>query len=464
MKVLFVYTDINVRGGALSYQFGIGFLSAFLKQHGHETRLHHMFGKYDVEPLRQALQEYQPDVVGFTVVYPQYRFVKQVMEDLSPWKPFVVMGGAHTTVLPDCLENLPDCNAICVGEGEYPLLQLVESLRDGKPTDSIPGLWVRQENGEIKRNPPGAFIEDLNNIPFCDREICDYQAIVDSDFKTATFQFGRGCPFNCSYCSNHIIRERQEGRYVRMPTAERAIEEIRQVITKYDVESLYLNDDCFMSSPRFFDDFCELYPKEFSLPFYVNARPEMINEEVCRKLQDAGCTRMTMGIEHGNEKYRKEVLNRGMKNEGIIKAFDLCRKYGMRTKSHNLVGLPYETPELHKDTIGINSRILPDSFNLHIFEPYPGTKLGDICEKEGLIDPKRRDVVFVGQTDTILKMPQFPRKEILKCFRRFGFRVYKRHSFLKALPYYVYYSRIGEPLIRLLQPIKRIIRRFAMGV
>ena len=190
----------------------------------------------------------------------------------------------------------------------------------------------------------------------------------------------------------------------------------------------------------------------------------MIKEEVCRKLQDAGCTRMTMGIEHGNEKYRKEVLNRGMQNDGIIRAFDLCREYGMKTKSHSLVGLPYETPELHQDTIEINSRILPDSFNLHIFEPYPGTRLGDICEKENLIDPERRDVVFVGQTDTILKMPQFPRKEILKCFRRFGFRIYKRHSLLKALPYYVYYSRFGEPLIRLLQPIKRIIRRFAMGV
>ena len=464
MKILFVYTDINVRGGALSYQFGIGQISAVLRKAGHQTRLHHMFGCYDVEPLRAVLAEYRPDVVGFTVVYPQWRFVKRVLADLAPWKAFTICGGAHTTVAPQCIEEVPVLNAICVGEGEYPMLELVETLRDGKPVDAIRNLWVRRPDGTIVRNGARPFIENLDDLPFYDREFVDYQAIIDSDFKTATFQFGRGCPFNCTYCSNHVIRDAQAGPYVRFRSVSGSLEEIRQVVTKFKVKTLYLNDDTFMVKKSWFEEFCDRYPKEFDLPILVNARPEQINDDVCRRLAAARCQRVTIGIEHGNEKYRAEVLRRKMTNESIVQAFALCRKYGFKTKAHFLVGLPRETPELHADTVKLAAAIQPDSFNLHIFEPYPGTTLGDMAWNENLVDPARQNAEFVGQTDTILKMPQFPRREILRSFRRFAFRVYRKESLLKAIPYYVYYSRWGEPLIRMLQPIKRFVRKWAMGV
>jgi anaerobic magnesium-protoporphyrin IX monomethyl ester cyclase len=464
VKILFVYTDINVRGGALSYQFGIGQLSAVLRQHGHATRLHYMFGDLDLDALRACVAEYKPDVVGFTLVYPQYRFVKKAIEALAPWPAFTICGGAHTSVMPNCLEDIAGLDAICIGEGEYPMLDLVKALEAGTPVDGIPNLWIKKPDGTIIRNKPRPFIEDLNELPFYDREFCDYQAIIDSDFKVATFQFGRGCPFSCTYCSNHIIRAAQEGRYVRFRSVAGALEEVRQVVNRFDVKSLYFNDDTFMVNKPFFEGFCEQYPREFSYPFLVNARPEQINEDVCRRLKEAGCTRVTMGVEHGDEQYRAEVLGRRMTNATIIQAFDLCRKYGLKTKAHNLVGLPHETPAIHMQTVELNARILPDSFNLHIFEPYPGTTLGDVCVQENLIDTDRQDAEFVGQTDTILKLPGFPREEILRNFRLFGFRIYRKKSLLKALPYYVYYSRYGEALVRLLQPVKRIIRRLAMGV
>ncbi len=464
MKTLFVYTDINVRGGALSYQFGIGMLSGMLKRYGHQTRLIHMFGAYDVEPLRAAIAEYDPQIVAFSVVYPQYRYVRRILRDLAPWKAFTIAGGAHPTVAPRCIEENEHLRAICIGEGEYPIVELADALENGKSPDAIRNLWVRRKDGGIACNPARPFTANLDELPFPDREICDYQAIIDSDFATATFQFGRGCPFDCTYCSNHAIRGTQEGRYVRFRSVDQSLEEIRQVTTKYNAKYLYLNDDTFLVKRNWFEEFCEKYPRQFSFPFFVNARPEQITEEACRKLADAGCQRMTMGVEHGNEQFRAEVLQRRMTNESIVRAFDLCRKYGFKTKAHQLVGLPYETPELHEDTVRLTAALQPDSFNLHIFEPYPGTHLGEICEKEGLVDPRRRDIEFVGQTDTILKMPQFPRKRILKSFRRFGFRVYRKKSILKAIPYAIYYSRYGEKLIRLLQPIKRIVRKFAMGV
>jgi radical SAM superfamily enzyme YgiQ (UPF0313 family) len=464
MKVLFVYPDINVRGGALSYPFGIGQLSAWLKRHGHETRLHSVFGRYDASGLRRAVAEFAPDVVGFSVVYPQWRFVKRLLADLRPWKALTVCGGAHPTVQPACIEEAPDLNAVCVGEGEEPLLDLLAALAAGKSAEGIAGLWVRRSDGTVARNPARPFFADLDRLPPMDRGICDYQAVIDSDYRTATFQFGRGCPFNCSYCSNHVLRTRQEGSYVRFPSVDKALAEIRAVTSRYRSHYLYLNDDTFLVKKAWFEEFCERYPKEFGFPIFVNARPEQIDEDVCRRLAAARCQRVTMGIEHGNEEFRRKVLRRGMSNEGIAQAFALCRRYGFRTKAHFLVGLPGETPELHADSVRLAARIRPDSFNLHIFEPYPGTTLGDVCWKENLIDPERAGKEFVGQTDTVLRLPQFPRRLILRAFRRFAFRVYRRESLWKAVPYRIYYSRWGEALIRGLHPIKRLVRKWAMGV
>src|ERR1035437_4023466 len=125
MKILFVYTDINVRGGAKSYQFGVGMLSAMLKAHGHDTRLHYLFGTYDPRALQRDIQDYRPDVLAFSAVSPQYRFVRRLLADMAPVAPFTILGGQHATLVPECLAENPELDAVCVGEGEAPLLELV---------------------------------------------------------------------------------------------------------------------------------------------------------------------------------------------------------------------------------------------------------------------------------------------------------------------------------------------------
>jgi len=464
MKVLFVYTDINVRGGAKSYQFGIGMISAMLKKHGHDTRLHYMFGRYDLEPLREVLAAYSPDVVAFSAVSPQYRYVRKVLNDMAPWKAFTIFGGSHPTLAPECLEEIKPLDAICIGEGEYPMLELVEALAAGRPVDTIRNLWVPTKDGAIAKNPTRPFMENLDELPFPDRELFDYQPIVDSDFNTALFMFSRGCPYNCTFCSNHAIKSKQEGRYVRFRSIDSCMAEIRDVTTRYKARLLYFNDDCFTTKREWVLEFCEKYAKQFDYPFDINARPETLNDEICLRLKAGGCRRVSIGIENGDEKFREQVLNRKQKNDRIVEAFESCRKAGLKTKSFNIIGFPYETPEVFQQTIDLNARINPDSVIIGIFEPYPGTKLHEICVKERFIDPARQDDAFVGRTDTVLDMPQFPRQEILRFFRRFGYDVYRRHSLLKAVMYRVYYSPYGEIVLRILQPVKKFLRKIAMGV
>jgi anaerobic magnesium-protoporphyrin IX monomethyl ester cyclase len=292
----------------------------------------------------------------------------------------------------------------------------------------------------------------------------DSQAIIDSDFNTALFMFSRGCPYKCTFCANHALREQQCGTYVRFRSVESCLEEIRNIVTKFNVKSLYFNDDCFTCRKSFLDEFCKAYKAEFSYPFDINARPETLNDENCKQLKEAGCRRVSIGVENGDETFRAEVLGRKHTNDRIVAAFESCRKAGLKTKSFNIVGFPHETPEIFQQTVELNARINPDSAIIGVFEPYPGTKLGEMCKAEHLINPERAAELFVGRTDTILDMPQFPRKEVLKCFRTFTYQVYKGHSLKKALMLRVYYSRYGQVLLHIVEPFKDFLRKVTMGV
>jgi len=468
MKALFVYPDINVRGGARSFQFGIGMLSAVLKAHGHQTRLHYLFGKYDPSALQKSINDWRPDLIAFSSVSPQYHYVRQIFRDLQPFNAFTILGGQHATLAPECLEEIVGLDAVCVGEGEYPLLELADALAarqaGGEIDHTVKNIWFKTGPNRIIRNETRPFIENLDALPFPDRELFDYQRIIDSDFSTALFMFSRGCPYDCTFCSNHALRMKQSGRYVRFRSVESALAEIRQVTSRYKMQTLYFNDDCFTAQKSFLDEFCARYPREFSLPFDINARPETLDDEVCRRLKEAGCRRVSIGIENGSEQFRREVLGRRQSNEQIAESFAACRRAGLKTKSFNIVGFPYETPAIFQETVNLNRRIQPDSVIIGVFEPYPGTKLAEVCLKEGFIGADSAETCFVGRRDTVLNMPQFPRNEILKCFRNFAFNVYRQSAPCKAMFYRAYYSPLGEAVVKLLSPLKTFVRRYVMGV
>jgi len=464
MKILFVYTDIDIKGGVQSFQFGIAILSAFLKQHGHQTDLHYMYSKYRPSEMVEKIENFKPELIGFSSTTSQFKYIRKILDDVPLVKDiFTICGGPHVTMEPESLKSVSRLDAICRGEGEHALLELVEALENGRDITGIKNLWVKK-NGRIYQNASRPFVQNLDDLPFADREVFPYQSIINSDFGTAAFIFTRGCPYHCSYCSNDALRIIQEGRYVRFRSVDSCIEEIGEVIGNYKVKSISIHDDIFTLNKRFVFEFCEKYQAKIKLPFDINARAETITREICKKLKNAGCRRVSMGIESGNLHIRNRVLNRKMSNRQIVNAFSIARQAGLKTKSYNMVGFPGETTQRFQDTVKLNAEIKPDSLILSVFDPYPGTKLGDECRKKGLIDARKMREEFIARTDTKLNLPDFSREKILKCYQEFAYNVYRDQFLVKAIFYRIYYSSYGEWLIRILAPFKRILRRLAMGV
>ena len=464
MKVLFVYPDINVKGGALSYHFGIGSLSAVLKKAGHETALQYLYGSYDIKALLGKIKHFEPGILAITAVSFQYKYIKKMLAEIKSIhgsKIFTICGGPHISLAPWELEKTEGLDAICIGEGEYPLLELANKLQSGEDITNIENIWVKKD-GKIYQNPNRPLISDIDSLPFGDRGLFNYREIVNSDYDRAIFMCSRGCPYSCTYCCNSGLRGLQEGKYVRFRSIENVLAEIKEVISNYDVKYIYLNDDVFTENREYVSNFCSRYKEEIGYPFELNTRVEHLTPEMLQSLKDAGCYRVAMGIEQGDEKFRREILNRRMSNEKIEAAFELTKKAGIRTKSFNIVGFPFETYDIHMETVKINRKVQPSSLVVYVFEPYPGTPLYDMCIKNHFIEEDSQDMDFISRTDTTLNMQDFTRKQILKCYRNFAWRVYRGKSYKKALLHKIYYSKYGELLIRLLSPFKKIVRKFAM--
>ena len=120
--------------------------------------------------------------------------------------------------------------------------------------------------------------------------------------------------------------------------------------------------------------FCEMY-SEINLPFWMQTRPETINDDNMSKLKKVGLHRVSFGVEHGNEEFRKRILDRRWKNKDIIEKLKIPKKYGISFSVNNITGFPTETKKLAFDTIELNRHIDADNANIYAFVPFHGTPL-----------------------------------------------------------------------------------------
>ena len=421
MNILFIYPDICMASGR--FHQGIGYISSFLKKNGHKTALIYLDEEISREDLFKKIDEILPDLIAFSSTTNQFPYVQQYASWIKEkYSIPILCGGIHPTILPETVIAERSIDIICIGEGEYPMLELANSLEKGSSYDDIQNLWVKRDD-KIYKNPLRPLIENLDDLPFPDRELFNYENILGryehvAESNIAEFITGRGCPFNCTYCCNHTLRKiyKNNGKFIRRRSVENVLAEIREVTQKYKVEKILFDDDTFTLHSEWIDEFCDKYSEEFKYPFICNAHPTTITEELTVKLKKAGCEQISIGIESGNEWLRRNVLKRNISDKKLIKAFELVRKAGIRTYSFNIIGLPFETPEMADDTIRLNKIIDPDDIQVSIFYPYPKTELYHICENENWLTNNIKFSYF--EEGGVLNIPTITNKQIQSYYRK----------------------------------------------
>jgi radical SAM superfamily enzyme YgiQ (UPF0313 family) len=278
---------------------------------------------------------------------------------------------------------------VCVGEGEVALRNLVNALEKGEDHTRLPGIWIK-DNGRIYENGVSPIIRDLDGLPFPDRSIFDYPNLVHEKLGNAYFMASRGCPYQCSYCSNRLLQQtycpNQAGSYVRFRSVDNVIAEITHAREDYTfIKACHFDDDLFFLREKWAHEFSEKYSAQIGLPFSCNMRPNHLNAKIASLLKRAGCIEVRMGVESGNEWIRNKILKRNLDDQQICDAFKYCHQLGIRTESYNIVGVPYETTSAILDTVKMNARVTPNRMLVSIYYPFPKTELGSLCQEKGFV-------------------------------------------------------------------------------
>ena len=396
MKILFIYPNA---GSQLGFNYGIAHLSAVLKEAGHEVALWQLCD--DIEPLPskkqfvERIRQEAADIIGFSVVTNQWPYASK----LAAWArgatdALLVCGGIHTMAAGEQILQSGDFDYIIRGEAEEAFAEFVEKINSQQNILEVKNLGYLRD-GKVRLNPLRP-LPDLKKLPFKDYEIFDFQNIINAKNGWVGLIASRGCPFSCTYCFNHQLVSHYRKdlncsfkglNYIRHFEVDQMMQEIDYLQRRYQNISMFiLDDDLFTFYRQYVEQFCKAYTKISSLPFVVNAHVGFFEKQRARYLADAGCKIVKFGVESGSERIRRQILQRRMKNESIVRAIQTAHQYGLHTSVFLMIGLPAETHDDVMETIRLMAQAKPGRYRWSFFFPFPGTKAYELSAEGNYID------------------------------------------------------------------------------
>lgn len=486
-KVLFIYPNLQMVALLPS---NIAILSAWLKRAGMEVRLfdttlyrtseksvddirvEHMqlrpfnlqdkgvhYKETDIfEDFVKLVDEYRPDVMGLSAGDDTFNLGMELVSRVRHSGAHINVGGVFPTFSPDEAIKNENIDSICIGEGEEALLELCRKIQAGDDITIIQNLWVKQ-NGNVYKNIMRAPI-DIEKIPYEDFDIFEekrfFRPMQGKIYRMIPVTIDRGCPFSCAFCAaplqKKIYIDAGYSGYFRVKSTARVIEELQYHIERYKADYIYFNSETFFArKEEDIEEFGREYAAKIALPFWCQTRIETITEKRVKILEDMNCDRISFGIEHGNEDFRKRVLNKHFTNNQVIAAFKVLEKSRIPVTVNNIIGFPDETRELAFDTISLNRSIKADSINAYFFVPYRGTPLRQYCLDKGYLDPAVKTDSLMRSS--ILKMPQFSPDEIKGLVRTFPLYVKMPESYFGRIRIAERMDKEGDAMLNELREI-----------
>ena len=324
--------------------------------------------------LSDLVRRYKPLAVGLTYLTPlEYsvgriaRLVKQIDPGIR-----VIVGSAHPTFCPQDVMLNPDIDFAVVGEGEIPLLRLLVEMKGTLPNwSSVPGIYFRNERGQLQGNPVPDLIHDLDSLPVPARDLvlnCDFHA-----YRAHSILTTRGCPYNCSFCADKRIW----GGRVRRRSVANVIAELALLKNTYDPELVNIQDGTFTFDKQYLEDFSKaLINSGMNLKWGCTARYDNLDRQLLGLMKRAGCYGLYFGLESGSDRMLK-MIDKKTTVKQILSVSNMAHDIGITCVTSVMVGLPDETKEDVEATLRLMSQVKTDIFDVNSFVPLPGSRLYD---------------------------------------------------------------------------------------
>ena len=447
MKVLLIEPPYERFVGFRSewYPMGLTSIAAYLTGLGHETRVYHaehgpdttytsvvrysqQFNRYqaavedDTHPVWQEIKteiiRFAPDIVGLSVLTPKAPAAFKIARIAKSIHPSVkiIAGGQQPTLLPEEMLACPEIDFVVRGEGEETAGELIDAFSSGTSDhSSIRGISFVHD-GKIFHTPERQLLDQLDSLPFPARELLLYLETF-TPVQLSMVMASRGCPYRCGFCSSQNMWTRQ----VRFRSIKNVLQEIKYLKETYGVKNITFMDDSFTINKKRVLDFCTaLIDEQMDITWSCLTRVNIITDDIIRVMKKAGCTKVDIGIESGNQRVL-DLIHKDITLDEVRQATRVLRRNSMFWSGFFMFGLPTETEQEVLDTLHFLRELRPGWANISVFTPYPGTPLFNLAQQKGMIPEKPDYTLYSHQninsrgTDTI--SPENFSQLALKVFR-----------------------------------------------
>ena len=360
---------------------GLAYVAAVLEQNGHEVKILDAVAlNLTKTEVAREIKDFHPGLVGITAMTASFKGALEAAQIAHESNAFVVIGGPHMAAYPRETLSYSYIDFGIVGEGEYPMAELIKALEHGSPLADIKGL-VYRKGEEIIVN--GSYIvDDLEALAFPARELLPnekYSSIIGLHPVT-TMITSRGCPYHCAFCAKQPSDEKYRAR-----SAANVADEMEMVIEKYGVREIMFYDDTMTVKRQHIDSICnEIIKRGLKVNWETPIRINEVDESLLSLMKKAGCLRLRYGIESGDPQILKN-MNKNISLDMAKEVFRLTRKAGIETFAYFMVGYLHETAQTMTNTLRLAKELDPDLVMFTVTVPYPNTPLYEQVRKEGLI-------------------------------------------------------------------------------
>jgi radical SAM superfamily enzyme YgiQ (UPF0313 family) len=488
MKILLIkHPTIHFRHTAppvSGIPLGLLYVAAALQKSGHHVRVYDAIvdapekkwgfrehGQYiqmgaTWEDIQKVVEQEQPDVVGIGNQYSSQAIsaiqtaeaIKKIDRNIT-----VIVGGPHATVMPSTfLYQASPIDYAVMGEGEIATTELLECLSAKRSVQPVKGLAYYAQ-GKLVVNAKSDCIENLDQLPLPAYELIDLEKYFYFNKKgldgRERYQYpgsersismitSRGCPFNCVFCSIHLVM----GQKFRPHSVSFVLEHIKLLKERFKVKHIHFEDDNISFNISRFENILDgMLTQDFKMTWDApnGVRADYLDENIIKKCRVSGCAYLRIGVESADEYVSKEIIKKRLDQKSIINTAKACLKVGVDLEGFYIIGFPGETISQMKKTIdfALNGACRYGMYPYDIFTATPliGSELYKICQENGYFskDVSPQNLAMATQGEGMIATNSFSPADLKKLLKFFRLKRYIAMTifFLKFLmfnPKYIF--------------------------